>query len=111
MRTLFAFLAADRHHAHSREELIDVLWPEDPPPGADGNLSALLSRLRKLVGETAIDGRAELRLAFPFDAWVDLEVARGPRPRDRMYGGGDAKAALPAARRGVASRLSRGSSA
>jgi len=97
MRTLFAFLAADRHHAHAREQLIDVVWPEDPPPGADGNLSALLSRLRKLLGDTAIEGRAELRLAFPFETWVDLEAAR--EGLDRATGclaAGDARAALPA---------------
>jgi DNA-binding SARP family transcriptional activator len=97
MRTSFAFLAADRHHAHSREELIDVLWPEAPPAGVEGNLSALLSRLRKLVGEGTIEGRAELRLAFPFETWVDVEAAR--EALDRATGclaAGDAQAALPA---------------
>jgi DNA-binding SARP family transcriptional activator len=96
-RTLFAFLAADRHHAHAREELIDVLWPADPPSAADGNLSALLSRLRKLVGDGAIVGRSELQLAVPFDTWIDLEAAR--EALDRATGSlaaGDPTAALPA---------------
>ena len=97
LRTLFAFLAADRHHAHAREELIDVLWPEDPPEAADGSLSALLSRLRRAVGDEVIIGRSELRLALPFDAWVDFEVAR--EALDRATGSlaaGDAMVALPA---------------
>jgi len=97
VRTLFAFLAADRHHAHAREELIDVLWPRDPPEAADGSLSALLSRLRKAVGDDVVVGRSELRVTLPFDAWVDVESAR--EALDRATGSlaaGDARAALPA---------------
>jgi len=96
-RTLFAYLVADRHQAHAREQLIDVLWPEDPPAGADGNLSVLLSRIRKQVGDDVIDGRSELRFALPFDAWIDIEAAR--EALDRATGclaAGDARSALPA---------------
>jgi len=97
MRTLFAYLAADRHQAHAREQLIDVLWPDAAPVGADGNLSALLSRLRKQVGDDVIEGRSELRLALPFDAWIDIEAAR--EGLDRATGclaAGDPVSALPA---------------
>jgi len=97
IRTLFAYLAADRHQAHAREQLIDVLWPDDPPAGADGNLSVLLSRIRKHVGDDVIDGRSELRFALPFDAWVDIEAAR--EALDRATGflaAGDPRSALPA---------------
>jgi DNA-binding SARP family transcriptional activator len=96
-RTLFAYLAADRHRAASRSELVDVLWPDETPTGADGNLSALLSRLRKAVGEDLIAGRSELQLLLPFETWVDLEVAT--EALDRATGclaADDAKAALPA---------------
>jgi len=96
-RTLFAYLAADRHQAHAREQLIDLLWPNDPPAGADGNLSVLLSRIRKQVGDDVIEGRSELRFALPFDAWIDVEVAR--ESLDRATGclaAGDPRSALPA---------------
>jgi DNA-binding SARP family transcriptional activator len=65
--------------------------------GADGNLSAILSRLRKVVGEDLIGGRSEIQLALPFEAWVDLEVAT--EALDRATGSlaaDDPTAALPA---------------
>jgi SARP family transcriptional regulator, regulator of embCAB operon len=97
LRTLVAALAFDRHDAHPREQLIDVLWPFDPPANADGNLSALISRLRKLIGDAAIVGRSEIRLDLPFDAWIDVEAAR--EALDRATGqlaSGDPVSALPA---------------
>jgi len=35
----------------SAEELIDVLWPEDPPKTADGTLRTYVYRLRRVLGE------------------------------------------------------------
>lgn len=52
-----------------REELIDALWPE---ASASDRLSPLLSKLRRSV---PVDGRGELRLELPPDAWVDVEAA------------------------------------
>jgi len=68
-RLAFAFLAVNRHRAVPRDELADALWDE---PAASDRLSPLLSKLRAAV---PIDGRGEVRLELPADAWIDLEVA------------------------------------
>ena len=70
-RLLFVYLVCNRLRDTSRDELIAGLWSE-PPRAADSALSALVSKLRRLV---SIDGRSELRLALPRDAFVDLEAA------------------------------------
>jgi DNA-binding SARP family transcriptional activator len=73
-RVLFTYLVVNRHRHASRDELVDALWPADPPPDADGALSTVLSRLRRAVG-TALVGRSDVRLVLPADAWVDFEAA------------------------------------
>jgi len=73
-RALFGYLAADRHRAHTREALIEALWPSRAPTSADSALSALLSGIRRALGDGALAGRGELRLCLD-DAWVDLEAA------------------------------------
>lgn len=71
-RLLFVYLAANRLRPVTRDELVDALWPAEPPANVDAALSALLSKLRRLV---EIEGRGELRLVLPADAWIDLEAA------------------------------------
>ena len=61
-RLLFAYLVVNRSRGCPRDELIDVLWPEGPPAAADSALSALLSKLRRALGEGVLTGRGELRL-------------------------------------------------
>jgi SARP family transcriptional regulator, regulator of embCAB operon len=70
-RVLFAYLVCNRLRETSRHELMGALWSE-PPPAADSALSALVSKLRRLV---PIDGRSEVRLVLAGDAFVDLEAA------------------------------------
>ena len=60
-RLLFAYLVANRDRACPRVELIDALWPEDPPAAADSALSALLSKLRRALGAGVLRGRSDLR--------------------------------------------------
>lgn len=67
-RLLFVYLVANRLRPASRDELVEALWPE----GRDAGLSPLLSKLRALV---TLEGRSDLRLVLPADAWVDLEAA------------------------------------
>jgi DNA-binding SARP family transcriptional activator len=55
--------------------MIEALWPWRAPAGADASLSALLSRLRTVLGGNVLCGRGEVRLQLPRDAWVDLEAA------------------------------------
>ena len=74
-RALFGYLAANRHRAHTRDALMEALWPERAPASADSALSALLSGMRRALGEGALEGRGEIRLCLDADAWVDLEAA------------------------------------
>src|SRR3954453_20062795 len=73
-RLLFAYLVLNRTRGCPRDELIDVLWPEGPPAAADSALSALLSKLRRALGEGVLTGRGELRLHLE-TARVDIEAS------------------------------------
>src|SRR5581483_11599168 len=75
-RLLLTYLVAHRLRLIRRDELIDALWPDRPPAATDAALSALLSKLRRLLPDGTLAGRGELRLMLPADAHVDLEVAR-----------------------------------
>src|SRR3954453_17658331 len=72
-RLLFAYLGLNRSRGCPRAELIAPLWPEGPPAAADSALSALLSKLRRALGEGVLLGRGELRLRLPGDVRVDIE--------------------------------------
>lgn len=50
-RALLAYLASEPGHAHQRESLAEILWPERPPGAARANLRHSLSILRELVGD------------------------------------------------------------
>jgi DNA-binding SARP family transcriptional activator len=74
-RLLAAFLVLNRHRPVLRRELAGALWPDLAPDHAEEGLSALLSKVRTVLGPGAIDGRGSVRLVA-VDPWVDLEVAR-----------------------------------
>jgi DNA-binding SARP family transcriptional activator len=73
-RLLFAYLALNRRRPVRRDELIDALWPDQPPDSADSLLRPALSRLRKAIGGR-VGGRGEPALLLPDDAWIDWEAA------------------------------------
>jgi DNA-binding SARP family transcriptional activator len=75
-RLLFAYLAVNRDRSISREELAEALWPRELPTAPGLALSALLSKLRRLLPDGAIEGRSAIRLELGRDARVDLEAAR-----------------------------------
>jgi DNA-binding SARP family transcriptional activator len=75
-RLMLAYLVLHRLRPVRRDELIDALWPRTPPAAPDTALRALISKLRRLLPEGALDGRTELRLRLPVGAFVDLEDAR-----------------------------------
>jgi DNA-binding SARP family transcriptional activator len=75
-RVLLTFLVMNRALAARRDELIEVLWPWRAPAGADASLSALLSRLRAVLGADVLPGGPEVRIRLPRDAWVDFEAAQ-----------------------------------
>jgi DNA-binding SARP family transcriptional activator len=74
-RQLFARLVVERGRSIGRDELIDMIWPEDSPADPDGTFSTLLTRLRTAVGRELIVGRSELMLDLGSDAWIDWHVA------------------------------------
>ena len=73
-RLLFAYLVVNRHRQVPRDELAEALWREPDPAAVDTRLNPLLSKLRRVFGADAINGRSTLRLCLT-DAWVDLESA------------------------------------
>ena len=105
---LFTYLTVNRALPARRDELIEALWPRRAPSGADASLSALLSRLRAVLGGEVLDGRSELRLVLASGAWVDLEAAEEAIHRaesavaqgDWARGWGPSLIALFTARRG-----------
>jgi SARP family transcriptional regulator, regulator of embCAB operon len=74
-RILFVYLAANRARPLGRDELVGALWPGEPPAAAEGSLSAVLSKLRRVLGPATLQGRSELRLSLPQETWIDLEAA------------------------------------
>jgi len=82
-RLAFVYLALLRDRPTSRAEITSVLWPEQEPADPETALSAILSKLRRLLrragleaSEAAIDmcsGSVSLRL--PADTWIDVEAA------------------------------------
>lgn len=74
-RVLFTYLTITRALPSRREQLVEALWPWRAPAGADAALSALLSRLRTVLGGGVLPGRGEIQLHLPHDAWIDLEAA------------------------------------
>jgi DNA-binding SARP family transcriptional activator len=73
-RLLLTYLVVNRHRQVARGELAEALWQEPDPAAIDSRLNPLLSKLRRVFGPGALDGRSNIRLALP-DAIVDLESA------------------------------------
>src|SRR3954465_12897950 len=98
-RLLFAYLVLNRDRPVRRDELVDALWSENgQPESADALLRPPLSRLRKALGPDRLEGRTELTLALPDDAWIDWEVAHAALARTReALGAGDHQTAWQAA--------------
>jgi SARP family transcriptional regulator, regulator of embCAB operon len=73
-RLLFTYLVLNRHRQVPREELADALWSEPDPAAIDSRLNPLLSKLRRVFGVDALDGRSTIQLHLT-NAWIDLEAA------------------------------------
>jgi DNA-binding SARP family transcriptional activator len=74
-RLLFGFLALNRRRSVERDELVEALWPHRAPTGAEASLRVLVSRLRRVLGDDLLRGRANLQLTLPYEAWLDVEAA------------------------------------
>jgi DNA-binding SARP family transcriptional activator len=108
---LFTYLTVTRALPSARDQLIEALWPYRAPTRADGALSALLSRLRAVLGAGVLHGRSDIHLELPQDAWIDFEAAEGAihraeaavAQRQWARGWGPSLVALFTARRGFLS--------
>jgi len=74
-RLLFAYLVAHRRQSSLRSTLMEGLWPSRLPAAADTALSALLTKLRGVLGSEALVGKHEVQLLLPAGSWIDLEAA------------------------------------
>jgi DNA-binding SARP family transcriptional activator len=102
-RLLLAYLAMNRERACPRGELVDVLWPQQPPAATDAALSALLSKLRRALGDGALSGRSELQLTPHGPVRIDVEQAAvAARQAEAALQDGDWSAAAAAAREALA---------
>lgn len=80
-RIAFAYLVLNRRRPIPRTELGAAIWGDSSPDAWGASLSALLSRLRRLL--RALPGEADIsalsgsvRVSLPDEHWVDLEAAR-----------------------------------
>ncbi len=83
-RLLFAYLVTKHGTPVPRDELVEVLWEGVPPASWDQALRVLVSKLRKVVAESADEAAADLtasfgcyRLDLPVETWVDVLAAEG----------------------------------
>jgi DNA-binding SARP family transcriptional activator len=74
-RLRFAYMVLNRARPRGRDELLDAVWGDEPPPAADAALSALVSRLRAALGTGVLVGRGDPRLRLPAGSFVDVEAA------------------------------------
>lgn len=77
-RLAFAYLAVNRSVPVPRLELATLLWPDGAPPAWDAALSAILSRLRRLLPVEVAEltsGPGQCQLLTPPNCWVDIDVA------------------------------------
>jgi pimeloyl-ACP methyl ester carboxylesterase/DNA-binding SARP family transcriptional activator len=73
-RELLALLAVSRG-AISRGELIEMLWPEQPPGSRTVSFRQLLTDLRHCLGAETIEGLSEISLKLPEGSWLDTAAA------------------------------------
>ncbi len=77
-RTLLALLAAERGRLVPLDRVVDVLWPEDPPGDPAANVSTLVSRSRRLLGDALVAAPGRAYGLLDGGPWsVDLDEASG----------------------------------
>jgi SARP family transcriptional regulator, regulator of embCAB operon len=72
---LFAYLVLNRLRRVERDELLIAVYGEEATPGHNPRLSVLLSKLRRVLGQELLVGRAQMELVLPANAFVDVEAA------------------------------------
>jgi DNA-binding SARP family transcriptional activator len=76
-RLLFAYLAVNRARSIPRSELLHILWPKEAPAAAESGLAAILAKLRRALGNSTFEGKHDLRLMLPADAWIESGLGLG----------------------------------
>ncbi|HET7376213.1 MAG TPA: BTAD domain-containing putative transcriptional regulator, partial [Anaerolineae bacterium] len=74
---LLAYLLIESDHAHNREFLLGLLWPDLPTPAAQNNLRVTWAHLQKALGTSASDESPCLisdRLTLRFNPLSDHEL-------------------------------------
>ena len=85
-RLTLAYLAANEHRWVTRDELILAVWGEEEPPDAEGALSSLMSKIRRVVGADLIEGRSSLRFVRDQSCThVDMHYAKDALHRAQAY--------------------------
>jgi DNA-binding SARP family transcriptional activator/tetratricopeptide (TPR) repeat protein len=101
-RLLFAYLALNRERPVRRDELVGVVWDENPPGSPDAGLAALLTRVRRALGPDGVEGRSQLRLTLPA-VWLDVDAARAAAAEaEAALAAGDARRAAERAQAALA---------
>jgi SARP family transcriptional regulator, regulator of embCAB operon len=112
-RLAFAYLTTHRAAPVSRDDLLDVIWRDAPPPEIETALSAILSKLRGALkkahlAEAGIDLRmGAVSVRLPADTRIDLEEAANAidtaegcwRQNDRRQAWANANVAVAVGRR------------
>jgi class 3 adenylate cyclase len=79
-RMAFAYLVLARHPV-SRDEVAELIWPDELPKSWERDLSAIISKLKALLARAGMPNavRSALgcyELVLPLDAMIDVEAAR-----------------------------------
>ena len=74
-RLAFAYLILNRDRDVERERLVGALWPDRLPADPDTALSAILSKMRKVLGPAELTGRSVVRIVLPAGTWIDIDAA------------------------------------
>jgi SARP family transcriptional regulator, regulator of embCAB operon len=71
----FAYLVTNKDRHVERARLMEALWGGSPPADPETALSAILSKMRKMIAPLELEGRGSLRLVMPATTWVDIDAA------------------------------------
>jgi class 3 adenylate cyclase len=104
-RLVLAYLVCERDRAVRREELAELLWPEQLPGSWTASLSAVISRLRRLFAEAGFDGPSVVvstpgayQLHLPHRSRVDFDdLVAATRDAEDAAARGEVDRALAAA--------------
>jgi predicted ATPase len=78
VRALLAYLAVEADRPHSRDELVGLLWPDQPDQSARASLRQALANLRKTIGDRTIESpflditSDTIQFRHSSSCWIDV---------------------------------------